>query len=118
MQLRRRPAQERVDQEELVEVELAGTPRGGEPGFGLEGRASAGRQCPLRRDPAAGDEERPHVAGLVGRHEDAAPETSHTVEALQLAADPLERRDAVAETARILEPPGLGQLAESATQAR
>src|SRR5205807_3757569 len=102
-QFRRRPTKARIDEQELVEVELAGTARGGEPCFDLESRAPAGRQSPFRRDPPAGDEEGLYEARIAGRDEHAARESSHPFEPLQLAADPLERGDAIAEPARVLE---------------
>ena len=68
---------------------------GGEAGLDLECGAAARRQRSLRRHSAAGDEERADVAGLVGRHEDAAAEASHALEPLELAANALERGDPV-----------------------
>ena len=110
-QLRRRPAQERVDEEELVEVELSRTARRSKPCLHFEHRAAARRQRPFRGDPAAGDEERPHVARVLRREQDAGLELPYAVEALQLAADSLERRHSVAEPARVLESLRVRQLA-------
>lgn len=66
-QLRRRPPQERIDEEELVEGELAGPSGGREPGLDFERRASARWERPLGCDPAAGDEERTDVTRLLSR---------------------------------------------------
>ena len=117
-QLGRRPPQERVDEEKLVEVELSRTAGGRETHLDLERRTAARGQHPFRGDPSAGNEERPYVARVFRRDENAALEAPHTVEALQLAADPLEGRHSVAEPTRVLEPPYLRQLAQATPQAR
>ena len=117
-QLRGRPAKERFDEEEFVEVELTLPARGRQPGLDLERRAAAWRQRPFRGDPSAGDEERSHAAGVFGRDEHAALEAPHTVEALQLATDPLESRRPVAEPASVFEPPCVRQLAHATPQSR
>src|SRR4029079_16827149 len=100
-----------------VEIELSRAPRGREARLDLARRGAARRQRPLAGDPPAVDEERPDVARVVPRDQDAALETPHVVEALELAADPLERRQAVAQPAGVLEPLRLRQLAETAAQA-
>src|SRR5439155_110003 len=94
--------QARVDEQQLVEVELPGAACGRKAYFDLEHRASAGRQGSFRRHPPARDEERAHEARIAGRDEQAASETPHPVEPLQLAADPFKRSNAVAEPAGVL----------------
>ena len=78
-QLGRRAPQERGDEQQLVEpVEkravagIRGAPGCGQAGLDLERRAAAGRQRPLRRDDAAGDEVGADVPRLGGGHEHAA----------------------------------------------
>lgn len=117
-QLRRRPAKERVDEEELVQVELSLPACGRESGLDLERRAATGRQRPFRGDSAGGDEERTDATPVFGRDKDAALEAPHTVEARQLATDPLERCQPVAEPDRVLEPPCLCQLTQAVPQPR
>ena len=93
--------------------------RGGEAGLDLERRAAAGRQRSLRRDPAAGDEERPYVGGLSrpgARTQHAS--CPHAIEALELAADPLQRCDPVAKPAGVLEAASVGELAQPTLEAR
>src|SRR5204863_102533 len=76
-ELRRRAAEEGPDQEELVEVAgplpREGAARGGEARLGLEVGAAARRQRPHRGDAAGGDEDRPGVPRLYGRHDEAPP---------------------------------------------
>src|ERR1043166_7778126 len=103
-QLGRRATQERVDEKKLVEVELTRTTRRGESDLDLESRAAAGRQRSFCCDSPARDEECAEIARIDGRDEHAALEQPHPFESLQLAADALECRNAVAEPAGVLEP--------------
>ena len=110
-QLRRRPAQERVDEDEARRGRaLPESPcnslllsrtcllAAASPASTLERRAAAGREQSARPPtPAAGHEDGPHVGtGFAGRDEDAALEPPHAVKAPQLAANPLQRCDPVA----------------------
>ena len=106
-QLRRRPAQERADQEQLVRVGRPerglGAARGGQPCLGLRPAGVARQQRPRRGDTAAGDEIHPLEAVLRRRHEQAQLERAEPVELGQRPGDVLERSDPVAQPRSILE---------------
>ncbi len=110
------------DEEELVEVAVVvvgeGAARGGEPGFDLEVRAAAGGQRALGRDAAAGDEERSRMPGFCGRGDDAAFDRTQALQALELAADALERLQTVAQPRGVLVAACVGELGEPTPQSR
>jgi hypothetical protein len=107
---------------ELVEVagrlRREGAPCGGEPGLDLEVRSAAGRQCALGGDAPAGDEERPGVPRLRAGSDDAPLDRAQPREPLELAADPLERLQPVAQPGSVLVAAGVGELRESPAKAR
>ncbi len=92
--------------------------RSGESGFDLEVRAPTRRQRALGGDAAAGDEERARVAGRCSRRDDAALDGAQPCEPFELAADLLERLQAVAETGRIFVAPVGRELGEPPAQPR
>ena len=92
--------------------------RRGEARLDLEVRAAARRERALGGDPAAGDEERARVAGLARGHDEAALDRAQPREPLELAADPLERLDPVAQPRGVLVAARVGELGEAAPQPR
>ena len=116
---RRRSAQERVHEQRARRGRALPARRcGREPRFDLERCAAAGRQRTVppppgrrrRRKPARSQDRRP---GTSTQHSSR----SHPFEPLQLAAGPLERGDAIAEPARVLESSCLRQLPQSTAAA-
>src|SRR5256885_10928708 len=90
----------------------------GKAGFDLEVGAVAGRERADGRDPAAGDEIGTREARLERRDDEAAARAAHPRQPVELAADALERGDAILQPPRVLEAPRVGEVAQLAPQAR
>src|SRR5665213_3237748 len=121
-QLRRRAAKERADEEELVEVarlirgECAPCRR--EAGLDLQVRAASRRQRALSGDAAARDEEGARMSGLGGGDDEAALHGTEAREPGEVAADGLERVDAVAQPRCVFVAARIRELDEPPAQPR
>ena len=81
-------------------------------------RAAPGRQRTLGRHPPARDEEGPRIPRFrAGRYE-AALEGLEPCDPVELAADPLERLQPVAQPGGVLVAACVGELRQSAAKAR
>ena len=106
-ELGRRATEERRDQPELVGVLRRLRPRRAlrlrEERRDLDGRGRALRDEALRRDASTRDRIGAYEAGAPGRHDDACAQAPEALQLPEGGDRLLERREAVAETRRVLE---------------
>jgi len=95
-----------------VEVSVGCPSHLGQTGLDLEPCALARRQRADRRNSSARDEDRAGKSGLGRRNDEAAADAAELLETLQRADHVLERGDAVAQPARVLVAPAVGEVAQ------
>ena len=122
-ELGRRTAQEGADEEQLLEIGLQQTvtcpaPRRREARLDLEMSAAPRRKGAGRCEAAAGDEERARVTRLDCGDDETASDCMQRLEPRELAADLLERPQAVAQPCGVLVPARVGELTDAAPEPR
>src|SRR6187551_355092 len=116
VELRRRAAQERANEQELVRVLRRergfGGGRLGEPRLELQSSGGPARQRANGRDPPAANEERAAETRLDRGRDETKTGCPEPLELGEVADDLLERCDAIAEARGVLVPQALGEVSE------